>query len=74
MDGTLLALTAVMGVAMAYFGYVMVDVSFDLLAAANGVEVCPCRSPYLARMVWEAQFLSQKHKPLWARFFSSVGF
>lgn len=72
-DGDMAALTAVMAVAMVYFAYIMVDVSFDLLAAVNGVEVCPCRSPYLARLVWESQFLVQKHKPMWARFLSSVG-
>ena len=73
LDGRLLALTAVMGVAMAYFAYVMVDLSFDLLAAVNGVAVCPCRSPYLARLVWEAQFLSCRYKPLWARILSDIG-
>lgn len=72
--GHLLALTAVVGVAMAYYAYVMTDLSFDVLAALNGIEVCPCRSSFLARLVWEAQFLSQRHKPFWARVVSSLGF
>lgn len=72
-DGHLLALTAVVGVAMAYFAYVMVDLSFDVLAAVNGVEVCPCRSSFLARLVWESQFRFQRHKPLWAKFVSWMG-
>uniref|UniRef100_E6QGQ4 Uncharacterized protein n=1 Tax=mine drainage metagenome TaxID=410659 RepID=E6QGQ4_9ZZZZ len=72
-DGHLLALTAVVGVAMGYFAYVMVDLSFDVLAAVNGVEVCPCRSSFLARLVWESQFLFQRHKPLWAKFVSWMG-
>ncbi|MGE0047743.1 MAG: hypothetical protein AB7T01_02245 [Acidithiobacillus sp.] len=67
------ALTAVVGIAMAYFAWVMVDASFDLLAAVHGVEICPCRSPYLARVVWEAQFLSQRHKPFWAKVLSAIG-
>ena len=71
--GHTLALTAVVGVAMAYFAYVMVDLSFDVLAAVHGVEVCPCRSAFLARLVWESQFLVQRHKPLWAKFVSWMG-
>ena len=73
-DGHLLALTAVVGVAMAYFAYVMTDLSFDVLAVVNGVEVCACRSSFLARLVWEAQFLSQRHKPIWARWITWLGF
>ncbi|MBU2763380.1 hypothetical protein [Acidithiobacillus caldus] len=71
--GHFLALTAVVGVAMAYFAYVMTDLSFDVLAALNGIEVCPCRSSFLARLVWEALFLSQRHKPFWARLVSWLG-
>ena len=64
---------AVVGVAMAYFAYVMANLSFDVLAAVNGVEVCLCRSSFLARLVWESQFLSQWHKPLWAKLLSWIG-
>ena len=72
-DGQPAALAAIVGLAMAYFAWVMVDASFDLLAAVHGVKVCPCRSPYLARLVWEAQFLSQRHKPFWVKVLSAIG-
>ena len=72
-NGQTLAITAVIGVAMAYFAYVVLDMAFDTLAALNGVEVCPCRSRFLARLVWEAQFLSMRHKPWWARWMTGIG-
>lgn len=72
-QSTTAALTAVIGVAMGYFAFVTLDTSFDLLAALNGVKVCPCRSTYLARLVWEAQFRSMHHVPLWAKIIIALG-
>ncbi len=68
------AITAVLSVFMMYFGYSVLDISFDTLAALNGIEFCPCRSVFLARMVWECGFLMQHHKPLWAKVLESLGF
>jgi hypothetical protein len=68
-----LAITAVFGVAMVYFAYVVLDMAFDTLAVLNGVEVCPCRSRFLARLVWEAQFMSIHYKPVWARWMTGIG-
>lgn len=68
-----LALDAVMGVALLYFAYILVDAAFDTLAALNAVEVCPCRSSFLARMVWEAQFMRMHYKPVWARIATWIG-